>query len=596
MNERNEEVGAGRRGDPWRRVASSREGEPEATRAPRTMIGFLVVAGATALLVVFGPALSPRARAGAPWARETLPTGSVRQTFRTQRTGLDSLVLAGSVHDAAARVHIRVEAAGTVLVERTLGLRDIRFVNGAFVVRFPPDESPAGTEVVVSLTTEPPGSVRFATGPPGGVEEGGLLVDGARLDATLWFEPGYRFSWRLAGLLSLGLTAALVPIVIRRGSLLGPLVIAAAVCVGAFALWQRDYRLIGEAHFFPDGYDEYARALQGVLVEPGADSWNRLREFVARYPHAHSPMVPLVLSITGLLGANLARAYAALSAVAAIASVAIIIRTAIDAGLSRRATCAAAILGATSFLFVRAAARTSTDMPGFLVIVAAIALALRLQRRPESRPRDVGVLVAILAAGAFVRPTVLPVAPALAFAGALCDRLATRSWHRLGTWLVVALLPGLLFAALSAVLGFGPSFAMARGKASVFSSSRTPLDFAVCLGVLVGLSPVLAILSFRPTAPFRARTVAPPTLAGLSVFGMSLAFLVVSGAPFWNRHFLPAWAGLSIATFEALRRAEGAYPRSFPWIVGGLVWPSIAVAAASLLSELVPWSLWYRLA
>lgn len=565
-------------------------------RTPRASIVFLVVAGATALLVVFGPAIAPRARAGSPLGRESLPVGTLRQTFRTQRSGLDSLVLAGSVHDAAAKVHIRVEAAGSVLVARTLGLRDIRFVNGAFVVRFPPDESPAGSEVAVSLTTDPPGSIRFAAGPPGGVEEGGLSVDGARLDAALWFEPGYRFSWRLAGLLSLGLAAVAVPIVVRRGSLAGALGIGAAVCVAAFALWQRDYRYHGEAHFFPDGYDEYARAIQGVLEHPGTAASSRLREFVGHYPHAHSPIVPFVLALAGLLGADLARAYAALSAVAAIASAAVLIRAALAAGLSRRAACAAAIFGTTSFLFVRAAARTSTDMAGFFAIVAAIAWTLHVLRAPEAGRLDVVALVAILTLGAFVRPTVLPAGPALASAGLVCDRLATGSWRRPGTWILVGLLPTALFSAASAALGFGPSFLMARGKASLFAASRTTVDFAACLGVLLGLSPVLAVLAAGRSASFRGWALAPTTVAGVSVFATSVAFLVVSGAPFWNRHFLPASAGFVVATFELWRLAEEKIPRSFPWFVGALVWPPIVVAAVNLVSELMPWSLWYRLA
>lgn len=563
----------------------------------RGYVWLALAGGGVVALLAFGPPLDPRARAQFPAAQGFLPPGALTQTFRGQRGGLDAIHLVAVVNGAGGRLHVRLERKdGRVLLDQSLPVAGLRHTNDVVSLRFPADDGPPGGQLTLYLRAEPPTTLLFARGDPGGVEDGDLRLDGVPLEGALQFEAGYRSLWRAVGLGLLVAAPVLVAASLRRGSLAIVLALTGALTVVGLALWQRDYRWLGENHYFPDGYDEYSRAIQDVLTGSGADPRGVLHRFVARYPHAHSPLLPVVLAVVGTQFDDLARAYAALSALAAVASAAVVFLFARRSGLSRSSACGAVILAATSFLFVRAAARTSTDMPGLLTTLLGLGAALELIRRPDvTMPRRFLSLALLLTIGAFVRPTVLAVGPAIGLAGLAHDRFVAGKTTRTLLWILVSLAPGAAFFVLSFALGFGPSFAALAVKATFFSGARTAENLLAGLALVVGVTPALWVLARRKGSGWPELVKTPETILGFMVFLTSIGFLVSSGAPFWSRHFLPALAGLVVAALTPIKALEERSRGSLEVFIIVASLPGLAIAAGNLFFEIVAWSLWYRL-
>jgi hypothetical protein len=573
-------------------------------------------------LMFLSPAFSGGAAIGslsAPERRE-----EYLQTFRATADGLAGIRLAVRPRNAAGQVHVRLEKAmsGTVLFDESVAVGRLERTVGIATLRFPAIPASTGESFALGIGVEPGGSLQLVAGDPGGVEDGALLRGRELLGSAIRFEPIYRSIWPAAGYAGLLAAAAALAWGIfgpQQGRQLALAILGPALLVPAYALYQRDYRWLHSSHFMPDNYDLFALRFHDLWtgVAHGAEN---LRAFASAYPHAHNPAVPVALSLLLASGSSLQRLYVALSGGAALATLVLLLALARRATTSQLVIFVVVALGATHFLFLRAAARTSTDMLGYLFVVAALLLGLELLEAPRPAAARFVLLVLVLTLGPFVRLSLLPVAPALALAGLLGWAMEARrrgassssptsvqrstGWWailgsaRLWSWLAVGLLPAALYFGLSFAAGLGPSFAAVGRKGLLFEEARTSLRWRACVLILVQALPLLALVRrSRAGEDGARRRPRPATLLGAVWILASLAFIVVSGAPYWNRHFLYVLPGLLLVSVPALEALEAGHPRLLKAGVALLCLANLSLLAFNLWRELPPafgWA-WYVL-
>lgn len=469
------------------------------------------------------------------------------------------------------------------------------------------------------MTVEPGGALELVTG-DAGVAEGELRHAAERLGSAIRFEPVYASPWTNLGLAGLLVAAIAVAWGVWCGSRRAIALLAPALLLPGFALYQRDYRWLHSSHFMADNYDLYALRLHDLLAGSSANAVECLRTFALSYPHAHNPGVPAALALLLFGAGSLQIACVVLSALAALAAAALLRALLRNAGVGEAVALTAFALGTTHFLFVRTAAHTSTDMPGYLAVVAALWLGLRLLEAARPTARDLAVLVALLAAGLFVRISLLPLAPAIALAGLLrvafsAAPAGTRGRaHGAGApvagirgvlrsrdawmWLAVAVAPAALFFGLSYAAGWGASFGATSSKALLFAGARTGPRLAACLAILLQVFPLLALVPGpRAQRYWRLESWRPSTLLGAIWLAGSIAFVLVSGAPFWNRHFLPALPGILLVSLPGLAALEARHPLASKIGVVAICLANLALVAANLIHELpfeLDWA-WYVL-
>ena len=558
-------------------------------------------------LIFLSPVASGGAMVGSlnsPAARE-----EVVQTFRASADGLDAVRVAVRPRMPSGRVRFELAKSGGAAAhfDRRFEIGDLSRVGEVATLRFAPLAASAGKEYELRVTVEPGGALELVAGDAGGVAEGELRHGAERLSSAIRFEPVYASPWMKLGLAGLLAAAIAVAWGLWSGRRWPWALLAPALLLPAYALYQRDYRWLHPAHFMADNYDLYALRLHDLLAGNTANAVECLRAFALSYPHAHNPGVPAALALLLFGGSSLQLAYVGLSALAALAAAALVLDLLRDAGAGEAVAFIAFALATTHFLFVRTAARTSTDMPGYLAVVAALWLGHRLLGDDRPALRSFAVLIALLTAGLFIRLSLLPLGPAIAAAGLLRvaffaapaggrphgaggpvagirDALRSReAW----SWLAVAVVPVVLFFGFSYTAGLGPSFAAASHKALMFADARTGPRLLACLANLLQAFPLL-LLARPPRAwrlvPFdRWR---PATLLGAIWIAASLAFILVSGAPFWNRHFLPALPGLLLVSLPALSTLEARHPLALRIGVAGVCLANLGLAAVNLIHEL----------
>lgn len=567
--------------------------------------------------------LSPLASGGAMVGSLSSPPirEAFVQTFRASENGLDALHLAVRPRLPGGRVRFELGESGSasVLVDQRAEVENLPRVGEVTTLRFPPLRASAGREYELRVTVEPGGALELVAGDAAGVMEGELRYGAERLGSAIRFEPAYASSWPLLGLAGLLVAAGAVGWGLWIGPRWALALLVPALLLPGYALYQRDYRWLHSSHFMADNYDLYAQRLHDLLTGDVANAVESLRMFTQSYPHAHSPAVPTALALALLGDDNVQRVYVALSALAALAAAVLLLALVRCARAGEFIAFIVVALATTHFLFVRTVARTSTDMPGFLVTVAALWLGLRLLGEARPEPRGVAALIAVLTVGLFVRLSVLPLGPAIALAGLLRlapidgshreERRRGLSWlggvvrgtlrsREVWIWLTIATVPVALFFGLSYAAGFGPSFSAASRKALLFADARTGLRLFACVAILLQAFPLLALVRRRRRPRFeRFGQWRPATLLGAVWIAASLSFVLVSGAPFWNRHFLSALPGVLLVSLPALERLLDHHPRLLRFGVASLCLANLALVAANLLHELpleLSWA-WYVL-
>lgn len=571
-------------------------------------------------LLFLSPAASGGALVGAlapPAAREEYV-----QQFRAEANGLDALRLAVRPWrgDGWVRFEIGEPGAGPVhFVERSR-IADLARVGEVATLRFPALPASADRDYELRVTVEPGNALELVAGDPGGIAEGGLLHGAERLGSAIRFAPRYASPWRGWGLAGLLIAAGAVLLGLWGRPRWAIALLAPALVLPGYALFQRDYAWLHASHYMADNYDLYALRLQDLWIGGGAAALANLRAFALAYPHAHSPAVPAALALVLFDEPGVLRTYVALSAAAALAAIALLHRLARRATASESLAFIVVALGTTHFLFVRTVARTSTDMPGYLAVVVALWLGLRLLLDARPAPRDFAALVAVLTIGLFVRLSLLPVGPAIALAGLLrlnpdlgAGSLDTGPGPGVGLgdrlrillqspsfrgWLAVAVVPVVLFFGLNHAAGIGHSFTAVSRKALLFAEARTAPRFVACFLILAQALPLLALLH-RPYVGGRMRFAdwRPATLLGAVWTVAALAFLLLSGAPYWNRHFLYVLPGLLLLSLSALEGLLDRHPRILKLGVAALCLANLALAAFNILHELpleLAWA-WYVL-
>jgi len=323
----------------------------------------------------------------------------------------------------------------------------------------------------------------------------------------------------------------------------------------SMAYWQRDYQYAGSSHWIADGYDEYADRLHSVLRgSPG--SLGRLKAFASDFPHAHSPLVPFLMSISSFIVPTV-RGYLGLSYLSALVCGAALWRLLSEVpGAPRSVVWALWSVGMTHFLFIRIIARTSTDGFGYMLTVISLLLALRIARSEIWRTGELLLLTLTLLLGILARPTVVPLPPAVALGLLVVSWTTGRlSRRRLVTSLLVFVIPLAIFFAGIWFAGLWQTFALAQAKMALFADARTPFRFVVCIGVLVQalLIPLLASVMRCGRRP--------EVLMGLTWVCASVGFVVLTGT-YWNRHFVPALPGLLLACLPGVALLAVRFPRS----------------------------------
>jgi hypothetical protein len=322
-----------------------------------------------------------------------------------------------------------------------------------------------------------------------------------------------------------------------------------------------------------------------VVHSPNAGALSSLRSFLSEYPHTQTPVVPALVGGLAGLGLEIPRAYLIVSFLFSVAGgwalLALLERVGWD---SWPAVWAITCLGLTHFLFMRAAVRTSTDPAGYATIVIALLLAVRLCQRPEPTWLLTTAVVLASTLALLTRPTAVPLSLAIGL-GFIGWRLMGKRPLRkaLPTGAVLAFVPPALFLGGVFLTGFWSTFAIAQAKAAGFTAARTPERYIGCLLVLAQLLwlPVLASLRLRPRSPV-AIILSKETILGVIWLLGSLAFLVVSPAPFWNRLFLFALPGLLILVLPAAAALRRSHPRlTLAWF-----WLSVGVNLAFMAFSL----------
>ncbi len=525
------------------------------------------------------------------------PSEELVQTFRGAVDGLDAVRLAVSPRNPNGRVRFRLAEpnGGPVHFDQTARIGDLSLVQGLATIRFDPVPDSGQALFELAVTVEPGDALELVSGEAGGIEDGELRHGAELLGSSLRFEARYRTVWKAAGLAALALAGLTILLGLRGRPRLALALLGPALLVPALALFQRDYTWLHAAHFMPDQYDVYAIRLHDFAAGGTRAALENLRSFLAGYAHAHSPGVPAILALMLFAEPDLPRNYSALSGAAALASVGLLFALARRAASSERIAFAVAALGTTHFLFVRAAMRTSTDMPGFLAVVAALYLGLRLLEAPRISRAGSAALLAVVTAGLFVRPSILPVGLAIAAAGILHDGIRSR---RIWVWGAVAVVPIALFFGLNFAIGLGHSFALARAKAVWFEEARTWQRLALCLAILFQAFPLLAAVPRAGARRLqRLDGWRPATLLGFIWLVASVAFVVASGAPFWNRYFLPALPGLLLVALPAIETLDNRNRRLLEASVAILCLANLALVALNIWRELpldLSWA-WYVL-
>jgi Dolichyl-phosphate-mannose-protein mannosyltransferase len=513
-------------------------------------------------------AMDPEASGGAFVLTFAAPAGIERlvQRFRAEADGLDGLIvnLPAAPQDEGVHVFVRRVRTGEFVFEKILSARAIAETNPYLMLSFPRVSGSEGEFFEFGLEQSGSHPVNVVVGEPGVYDAGRLVYQGQEVASDLVFAPRYATPWAAMAWLALPLLVLLVAFGFQnpRAGRLALALMLPLLSLVAITYWQREYQFLSGYEWVPDGYDTFATALRRVLVSPSHATFSALQTFLSGYPHAHSPLVPfLVACFMGITG-DIVRAYLLVTLLFSAATMWCLLRLFERLpGVSWRGAWAATCLALTHFLFIRSAVRTSTDPAGYFFVVLGLFLTMEcLQSTADSR---LLALLAVLTLGLFARPTNLPLSIA---AGAALFLAKPRWWARA---LVVVVVPPFLFLLMVRMAGLWNSFALAHEKALGFSDARTGPRLVVCLLLLAQLLWLPAVLARKRGETDGSRTAT--ALGGLWFAGF-LAFLLVSGAPYWNRHFLHALPGLLILVVPSASRLFESRPRL------GMLWFGAHVA------------------
>jgi hypothetical protein len=523
--------------------------------------------------------LDPDASGGAAVGNLASGEGVERttQSFRAEADDLDGLFL-GAVAAVTARDDVRFRlrrvSDGDVLADWRMSAAEAGSEAPYLLLRFPPIRGSRGQRFELEIEQPASHPLPLAVAEAGRYPDGELTFRGIRSTNCLLFAPRYESPWTTFGFVALGLA----PLVVALGfagrnagryalALLLPLVMLISV-----ANWQREYQFKSGWEWMPDGYGAFAQHVANLIRSPSAAAFESFGSLLRQYPHAHSPVVPVLVGGLTAAGLQLPRAYLIVSFLFTVlggwALLALLER--VEAGawpVVWTVTC----LGVTHVLFLRAAVRTSTDPAGYATIVIALFLSVVLCLQPQTAGPMLTAVVLAMTVALFTRPTALPLSLAVGLAFIWQRLLGGRPAREVvPAGAVLALAPPALFFGGVLLAGLWPTFALAREKALWFASARTPGRYVGCVLILVQLLwlPLLVGLRQRTRAAGAGIRWREALLGALWLLGL-LAFLVVSPAPFWYRHFLHALPGLLLIVMPfatVLHRSHPRLTRAWFWL------------------------------
>lgn len=507
------------------------------------------------------------------------PAGTERitQTFRAAAANLNGVLLnLTATPDPTRSVHISLTERGTgaKAFDEIVAPRDLSFDHR---LAFPDIPQSEGRTYEIALEQPSSHPVGVPLGPARSFVDGELSYRGQRLASELLFLPRYATKWNL-------LAGAAIPILVillaagLRSRAAGHLVVTGVmVFVGllSVSVWQREYQFKSASEWLPDAYGTFADRIKDVLTMDTPGLGSRLLTDLRSHAHAHSPLTPLLVALTSIFVGDTVRSYLLVTLFVSVGTgwlLLLLLEEIPD--LSWPVNWAVWGAGVTHYLFVRAAARTSTDPVGYFFVVLGLYLGVRALRRGPT-PWTIAALVASLALGLFARLTVLPLSPVVGMALGGADLLGRRRpvLRTVFAGALVAVLPVAVFFGSIWSLGLFPTFALLREKMTSFAEARTPTRFCLCALVLLGLSllPALSRAARRSQIPFR--------LLGLGWLVVFLSFIAAT-ATFWSRHFLHALPGVLLLAAPGLERWESTRPLSVRlWLWGsvllGLGWTAV---------------------
>ncbi len=524
--------------------------------------------------------LEAEASVRAPRERGSAGTERITQTFKAAAGNLNGVILnLAAAPGSTGSVHISITERGTATkaFEENVSPGDLSKPPFTHRLTFPAIPESEGR--IYEIAIEQPSShpVAVPLGPARSYTDGELRYDGQRLASELLFLPRYATRWNL-------LAGAAIPIVIvllaaglrsRTAGHVAATGVMAFLVLLSVSVWQREYQFKSASEWLPDAYGVFADRLKDVLTlgTPGLGS--RLLADLRSYPHAHSPLTPSLVAVTSIFVGDTVRSFLLVTFLLSVGTgwlLLLLLEEIPD--LSWPVVWAVWGAGVTHYLFVRAAARTSTDPVGYFFVVLGLYLGARALRRGPT-PWTIAALVAALALGLFSRLTVLPLSPVVGMALGGSDLFERRrpALRSLVAAALVAALPVAVFFGSIWSLGLFPTFALAREKMRSFADARTPMRFFLCVLVLLGLSvlPALSRSARRSQLPIR--------LLGLVWLVVFLSF-ILAAATFWNRHFLHALPGVLLLAAPGLERWETSRPlavRLWLWasVLLGLGWTAV---------------------
>ena len=361
----------------------------------------------------------------------------------------------------------------------------------------------------------------------------------------------------------------------------------AAAATGALA-WQQLY-----SGFFPftdpDRYGQYGARI-AAAIHGESYLGETFREWTARYPHTHIPLVPAILGVLVACGLPLTPTYLwiAMASMGCAAWVLYrMLRTHVQiAALPALLTIA---LWATNPGVLRGSGATSSDALGVLLVV--ITLAHLLRRSYTAKRYDNLALGILILLNAITRPGAPVYAIYFALAAVLIDAWRTRatgwSWKPFFLTPILLALPSLiLLFAVGIPLGWHETFMLSKeGYVEIKGDLYGWYEWSTCIlgsgGLWLLLAPITGVLVWRgykhhllPSAPaLHAFAI------GIS-WSFFLALLLGIVAVHILRIFVPLTPGIALAGAPALAFITDKFPRS----------TIIAVALAGVFGILA--SLW----
>ncbi|MFO0984707.1 MAG: hypothetical protein U1E76_23785 [Planctomycetota bacterium] len=352
------------------------------------------------------------------------------------------------------------------------------------------------------------------------------------------------------------------------------IVLGIAVMVTSVLLWQRRYSQ-DVNHWDADDYGKCAAAFATLLTDPGGR--DAARAWLRDYPHAHTALAPLLMSLPIALGLRRDLVYVVFSGLCGFASLVVfhrLLRLRLE--LSHRASTLALVGFACHLLMLRTFARPVTDGCGLLLTLST--LDLLLARLTAASRASTAALAALMLLHALARPQGLAYLPFVALATVACDWRRKRRFDAracLGVLLGLCLPAAAVLSALYFGLGLTHNIELMLRKAEDYRDASVFKYFVACVIGLVQLWPILWL--GRDRRPLASRWW---ILIAWSVY--YVAMLIAVRAPFWPRHFLPVLPVVIAWSARGLEPARPALRRMGALLVATLSGANIAFAIVQL--------------